>query len=41
MEKIGLTRNEDGETSQGDEGPEVIPPEHALLDAKSKPNNGD
>jgi len=41
MKKIGLTRNEDGEASQGEEGKEVIQPEHALLDAKSNPSNGD
>ena len=41
MEKIRLTRNEGGEASQGDESPEVIPPEHALLDTKSNPSNGD
>ena len=36
-----LTRNEGGKASEGDHGPEVIPPEHALLETKGKPSNGD
>lgn len=36
-----LTGDEGDETSQGNYSPEVIPPEHAFLKAKSKPSNGD
>jgi hypothetical protein len=36
-----LTRKEDGKENQGEDSPEVIPPEHALLNTKRDPSNGD
>lgn len=41
MERVWLTRNEGGEASQGDHCPEVIPPEHALLETKRDPSDSD
>lgn len=41
QERIWLTRNKGGEASEGNHSPEIIPPEHALLDAKDKPSDGD
>lgn len=40
-ERTELTWDEGDEASQGDCSPEVIPPEHALLDTKGKASNGD
>jgi len=39
--RVWLTRNESGEGSQGGDGPEVIPPEHALLETEGDTNNRD
>ena len=40
MEKFQFTRNEKREADQGNNGPEVIPPEYALPKAEDDPTNG-
>lgn len=38
---VRRTRNEDGVESQGNDSPEVIPPEHPLLETEGNPGDGD
>lgn len=41
MVKFWLTWHEGSVEGQGDHGPKVIPPEHALLDTEANPSKGD
>lgn len=40
-EGVQLTRNKERVANQGDDCPEVIPPEHAFLETEREPSNGD